>query len=223
MENQRDNLTKVKEVLSLTTDLFGYINYDFSSLDISNETFDFFFQTRYQERWCSPVLELFINNGEISSQSYGVIGNHILSMFQSKWNRMVNVALSEYDPLHNYFDELTEEITDNDDTTRDDDSTTTDTISRTTANETGVFGFNSNESVGFGDNSGSVSETDSKVYSNDSTINRDYTRERNSTHKGNIGNLSYQNLLGQEIELWKWNIIDQVVSDVASVLTLNIY
>ncbi len=41
--------------------------------------------------------------------------------------------------------------------------------------------------------------------------------------KGNIGNISTQSLIHQEIELWNWNFIQEVLKDVKSFLTLQIY
>ena len=40
---------------------------------------------------------------------------------------------------------------------------------------------------------------------------------------GNIGNITTQQMLNQEIELWKWNFINQVLEDVKQLTTLQIY
>lgn len=242
--NPRENLTKVKKVVSLTDDLFGAINFDFSELSISKETFNLSFQVRFSERWCSPLLELFIqkdNDGEkyISSDDFLVIGSFINDKYKHKWNRMVNIAKLEYDPIHNYSDVMSESITDNDDTTKNDSGSVNEDNSfskneqrtNTGNEENSIYGFNSSSAVPskeseasltYGSNI-SVSEDKDKTISNETTSERDYTRSRSVSHSGNIGNLSYQNLINQEIELWKWSIVDQVVSDVADVLTLNIY
>lgn len=59
---------------------------------------------------------------------------------------------------------------------------------------------------------------------NDSVIvNTALSRARESIHKGNIGNLTPQQLITQEIELWRWNFIDEVMSDVKSMITIPIY
>ena len=54
-----------------------------------------------------------------------------------------------------------------------------------------------------------------------STSDRD--RVRDFTHIGNIGNLTTQQLINQEIELWRWNFIQQVLNDVKDFLTLPVY
>ena len=48
-------------------------------------------------------------------------------------------------------------------------------------------------------------------------------RTRTSTHSGNIGNLSTQQLMKQEIELWKWNFVQNVLADLSEFVTLPIY
>ena len=54
-------------------------------------------------------------------------------------------------------------------------------------------------------------------------IGSERTRLRDFTHLGNIGNLSTQQLLKEEIELWRWNFINEVLNDVKDFLTLPLY
>ena len=49
------------------------------------------------------------------------------------------------------------------------------------------------------------------------------SRTREFTHSGNIGNLTTQQLINQEIELWRWTLIQQVLNDVKDFLTLPVY
>lgn len=63
--------------------------------------------------------------------------------------------------------------------------------------------------------------TDSRTGSN--TIDNDKTHEKTGYHRGNIGNISTQKLLLEEIELWKWNFVDEVLRDARDFLTLPIY
>lgn len=49
------------------------------------------------------------------------------------------------------------------------------------------------------------------------------TRERTFTHKGNIGNLTTQEMLRQEIKLWEWNFVESVLTDVKDLLTIPMY
>lgn len=52
-------------------------------------------------------------------------------------------------------------------------------------------------------------------------VTTDKTRE--SKHTGNIGNLTTQQLMKQEIELWKWNFVESILADLKDFLTIPIY
>lgn len=296
MRRLRKTRKQIQEVISLTTDLFGYINYDLTELGITKDVLNFYFISKYSNRWISPVLELLMSDDdEISDADFEVLGQYLNQLYKNKWDRLKDILLLEYDPIHNYSDTMSEEITDNDDKvtsvesegtnsntrtdnliktnnlTRTNDLTRTDNLSETTeyegtrngetesTNENSLYGFNSDNPVpsdsseGSGsntwtdskeetvENSGTVKNTgtvkdtgtvtntgtsgNSGTNSSESTESseRDYTRERTVTHIGNIGNLSTQNLLGQEVDFWQWNFIIQMLSDVADVITLPIY
>lgn len=67
-------------------------------------------------------------------------------------------------------------------------------------------------------NSGSISQL-----SEGSVVNRALNRARKYIHKGNIGNLTPQQLIQQEIDLWRWNFIEEVLDDVKNFITIPIY
>lgn len=48
-------------------------------------------------------------------------------------------------------------------------------------------------------------------------------RERSGRHFGNIGNLTSQKMLNEEIELWKWNYVQSILEDARDFLTLPVY
>lgn len=54
-------------------------------------------------------------------------------------------------------------------------------------------------------------------------VNSALARAKQSIHRGNIGNLTPQQLITQEIELWRWNFIDEVMNDIKSMITIPIY
>ncbi len=72
---------------------------------------------------------------------------------------------------------------------------------------------------------GTIAEDDRKSTDNtkktEGTFQRD--RARDSTHLGNIGNITTQQLITQEIELWRWNYIQSVLNDVKDFLTIPVY
>lgn len=49
------------------------------------------------------------------------------------------------------------------------------------------------------------------------------TRTRDFTHLGNIGNHTTQQLITEEIELWRWQITQEILNDVKDFLTLPLY
>lgn len=65
---------------------------------------------------------------------------------------------------------------------------------------------------------GSTSQLDESAI-----ISRALNRVRSYSHKGNIGNFTPQQLIKQEIELWRWNFIDEVLNDVKDFISIPIY
>lgn len=146
---------------------------------------------------------------------------------------------------------ITRVATENRDNTRTDNlSAVVDKDNTLTVNsntDDGLYGFNSTDSVN-SDTSKTVETTTDKgtnIVTNtgtqknvavntdnitDTKITKDSKvsdivndRTRNSTHEGNIGNLTTQQLMKQEIELWQWNFIQMVLADVKDFLTIPIY
>lgn len=131
--------------------------------------------------------------------------------------------------------------------TRNGTGTVTDEGSGTNKNQNGIWGFNSSESVSSDMSDGRVTNnntttrdltdtetgTDTTDRTNTDTYNRSYTEtgtdktagksSRKLTRTGNIGTNTFQNLINQERDLWKWNFYEKVFQDVDSVLTIPIY
>lgn len=55
------------------------------------------------------------------------------------------------------------------------------------------------------------------------TIDTDKSHSKSGKHSGNIGNISTQKLLLEEIELWKWNLTDEILHDARDFFTLQMY
>lgn len=119
--------------------------------------------------------------------------------------------------------------------------------SGTNTNKNNLWGFNSSESVPSDMSDGTATNentttrdltetetgTDTTDHTNTDTYNRSYTEtgtdttagtsSRKLTRTGNIGTNTFQNLINQERDIWKWNFYEQVFRDVDSVLTIPIY
>lgn len=63
--------------------------------------------------------------------------------------------------------------------------------------------------------------TDTKSGTN--TVDNDKSHSKEGYHRGNIGNISTQKLLLEEIDLWRWNVVDEMLRDARDFLTIPIY
>lgn len=128
------------------------------------------------------------SDGTITDANLTVLGQYINQLYSKKWDKLAALLNAQYDPIHNYLDDMAEEITDNDDksvtldldgtnsNTRTDNTTRTDNLTRTddleqtrdvgTTNDRtdSVYGFNSSDAVPSEEKagSGSVDETDTQ-------------------------------------------------------------
>lgn len=67
------------------------------------------------------------------------------------------------------------------------------------------------------------SGSNTRAYSQTDDFSGSDNRDRSGKHSGNIGNLTSQKMINEEIELWKWNYINSVLNDVKEFCTLPIY
>ena len=67
------------------------------------------------------------------------------------------------------------------------------------------------------------SGTDRRAIDKDGTSSKTGSRDRSGRHFGNIGNLTSQQQIQEEINLWKWNFVNAVLDDVKEFLTLPVY
>lgn len=86
-------------------------------------------------------------------------------------------------------------------------------------------GTNTNANTGTQGVSGTVADTGSNSRDTDEVRNISGTEERtrSGSHSGNIGNITTQKMFKEEIELRQWNIVYQMMKDVADFCTLPIY
>ena len=65
--------------------------------------------------------------------------------------------------------------------------------------------------------------TNTRAGENSETTGVEDHRERSGKHFGNIGNLTSQKQIKEEIELWKWNYVQSILEDARDFLTLSVY
>ena len=246
-------MKKIADVLPLTEGLFYNMDYDFKFIE--KEQLDILFLASYSQRTCSNLVELTLTETPISTSQLADLSNLVLKLHKNKWDKNLHVYEVVYEPIYNYYDELSETITLESTDTSDSNVSIADggTIDRTSGNtrtdnlqesvnNSGtekVFGFNSVDAVdsdtSIGSSNTSKTGTVTDAGTNKETRNlvkdtissgsnsTDSERIRTSTHKGNIGNITSQHLLKEEIELWKWNAIHEILSDVKDLLTIPMY
>lgn len=121
------------------------------------------------------------------------------------------------------------------------------TNSGSDTNQNNIYGFNSSTAVGESNNSGSNSNTESGTvttahsgtlttantgtqansgsnsYSQTGDDDTSGERSREYTKTGNIGNISTQKLIKEELDLWRYNFLCEMMRDVANFVSLPIY
>ena len=259
----------VKDFFPILNGIFTHSNYDFEV--ITKEELDTLFYSNYGYRAVSPLATNLAKEMYPSDIELSQIASFLISFYKIKWDKLKEVYQLEYDPIHNYLDELVETIEDsgtkeintlvNDvrNFTQAEDTTSlrSDNLTRTennTSEEAGtnnvdasIYGFNStkespsdssdsnstNNYAGTStvENTGNQSNTinqknnsnEERTSNTDMDITTGDTRSKKSTHKGNIGNLTTQQLISQEVQLRRWNFIETVLDDAKELLTIPIY
>lgn len=262
------DILKISQFINPTLGFFSLMTFDFEFM--SKEQLDILFYANYSEKNPAPIVLKTVSLVPTLLEVQNLATMTEL-LYKVKWDRHKALCKTQYDPIHNYEDKLTENITDAGTgghttigTIKD---AGTDTLSKSntrtdnlksasqlasdgTSGSTttdGVYGFNSADAsnaeksvssgtehdvstntidnTGTQTNSGTDTDTIDKTKTTNMTVDSHdgNNRTRTSTHAGNIGNLTTQQLMKQEIELWKWNFIQSVLADLSEFLTLPIY
>ena len=267
---------RIKDCLPLVNGLWTKINYDFPDIfDISSSQLDVIFLSNWSQRLVAPIIDLVHDDSSetsmLTSQELETLAGIINGIYKHKWDKLMEVATMEYDPIHNYSDNFEEEIqygeeeghtktsTGSNSNTRTDNLTDTKTDSRqitetrnlsnsgSTSTGNDIYGFNSANAVGdtesSGTNSGSetgtvttghagnITETNTGTQTNSGSnsnsesgsIETTGDKLRTYTKTGNIGNISTQKLMNEEIELWKYNFVYEMMRDVINCISLPSY
>lgn len=191
----------------------------------------------YSKKW-----DRFLN---VYNLEYDVIHNYLDEYTESSTAQNVNEGTTTSKVTNTGTDGTSSTSTRTDDLSKTTVNTSESIISN--SNDSSVFAFNSESSVKTDESSGDSTNTldenitvsDSGTQTNvkeetrtldlskDSELSNEstttITRDRQFTHKGNIGNLTTQELIRQEIKLWEWNFIESVLSDVKELLTIPMY
>lgn len=194
----------------------------------------------------SEFVTLHLNPGTEIANSL-TIARIIYGIYGDNWTKLWEAFKTKYTPIDNYNIKEVVKRTGKEDRTIGKDIGTTNTADETvtttygqkvdsTANSKSyTYGFDSPEAVPTGEqdevgteeNSGQDTTTtasSSTSKSNENTIdNVNEIEDIERTRQGNVGQNSYQELLRQEFELWRWNFFTQVFEDVDKFLVLSVY
>lgn len=201
---------------------------------------DVYFMQRSGIKLASIFVEQFSTDGVADG---GKLINRIYNVCRQKWTRLWHDYIVEYSPLDSFeITKTTAELTAGaNNRTKNLENTDTGTVETELGtqvdteedNDTSRHGFNSTEAVPVSaehsesnvTNSGSDTRTDDLKHTETGTDNVETSAAKQAlyTEKGNIGYQSYQQLIKQELEVWKWNYFDEVFKDVDKFLTLKVF
>lgn len=262
-------IPQLKTKIPMINGIFSHMDYDFKVMDSSK--LDVMLISTYGEKNVAPIVINVLQSEQVTDDELTALSNILLSMYSKKWDRFIDVYEMEYDAIHNYLDEYTEDST-VDTSTRGTSTLTvtntgtdamastntrTDELSKSTtksseniisgSDDSSIHAFNSesavktdessSDSTSTLDESVTVADTGTQTTAKDETRTLDLTKEsdgvtenteelrkvRTFTHRGNIGNLTTQELLRQELKLWEWNFIETVLADAKDFLTIPMY
>lgn len=214
------------------------------SSDVGQDMDDAYFTYYSGDKLATRFIKRHTLDGDVNALT---IARILWGLYGNQWTRLWNAYTLEYKPLDNY---NIKEVTDRDES---DDRTISKIVTDTGTNsgtedlehghvvtdteETNQynFGFNSTDPVPSAKASSSVTSTNSGIdktttsgeFDNksidDTTDMNVITEDVTKTRSGNIGQNTYQELMRQEIELWKWNFYTQVFEDVDDLLALSVF
>lgn len=215
------------------------------------ESFDLLYYTNQSGRKLISdlVTSLLDSNGVLTSEAKTTIAKVVAFKYERNWNKLWNTVIAAYSPIQNYNVTTTRELTttgtEDESIDRDmtDDVDVThgkvETLSHgaTETTDESVYGFNSESGspVPSGktvtSDGGTDTTTNSGTDSTDRTVDDSSTRNKEESgteseeiHKtGVIGTVSVQKLLSEERDVWLWNFIDQVFSDIDKILAIAVY
>ena len=208
--------------------------YDFNPMQL-----DIFFISNYGEKWAAPYLD-HISGGEVlTSDKISQLAETIYSMYKSQWEHLYLANKAEYNPIHNTDATEIEKVNKVGNETIEQSVNSESSMSGESSSDTTGSGSVTNKRSGFnsstdvhdtsGSNSssagsdGSSSQSDESSSDSDTVTNNSEIVEREHRKFGNIGVMTSAQLIGGEIDLWKWNYIKNVMKDISDTIALSIY
>lgn len=170
---------------------FTWLN-DTNSLNLDYE----YYYNHSGEKYLSPITSRFYEDSEATYLTK--LANIIANKYEDKWNKIYNAFISsDYNPIENY--SMVEQ-----------ENVATEIVNETDANQN-TFGFNTDSVDGVPQTINGAKTTTS----GDSEKN-----QRDLTRSGNIGVTTSQQMIQSEIDLRRFNLFEEMMNDVDSVMCL---
>lgn len=166
-------------------------------------------------------------NGMLHDLDKEIIQRILKVRYLTKWKRLWDTVVAKYDFLSPYNMELNDKgkVEDSGNTTNKEDSTRHNDNSYNGSSQNSRWGYNSTDAVKDNktdDNNSSNSDTFENKDIN-STHSKTIIRDGTITRKGNIGNITLQQLTKEERDILQYQFIDVIYQDLDNVLTRNVY
>lgn len=183
----------------------------------------------------SPLIENFIFN-DFDESKLTQLTNIIDTMFNDKWNRLHDALTLEYGVIDNYnriedTDTLTSDTNTNTGSHSNTDimtggrtNTRNNTVTNTkSAYDSETFVNNDKDTESGTDVLTYDAETKTTTGNDSNTENKNGSVTTHSEIKGNIGVTTSQQMITSEIELRRFNLINEIYNDLDSLLTIGVY
>lgn len=221
----------------------GDTSIDNSVLDVA------YFGNHSGGKFCSPLVKLLIDDGEVTAAGRVIIAKIILSKYLKNWDRLWETNVVAYSPIHNY--DMTEERTrksansEAEVASENQSHTGTDTLEhgkvetiehgREFESTEYIYGLNTEDEPKPSDKTSSGEDGETVTTNSGSDVNTKNLADTKSNNRnlagaeeeeeeihraGNIGVTTTQKLVEEERQLWRWNFFEQVFNDLDNELAL---
>lgn len=184
---------------------------------------DYYMNFRSGEKLLNRTFERILEkrfNGTVGNAALKLVADMIILSEHEKYNRMLDIIMSEYNPIENYdrYEDLQKDYSSSGGSTED--ATNHDTGTETIVDQ--IEGFNSST---FQDSNKST-KTDNLTHTADIDRTHELEGEETNTNHihGNIGVTTADQMLNGYKDFWsEFNILEMVSQDIDDIITTNSY
>ena len=174
------------------------------------------------DKYISPLLDKMNNHDGDLDVTSSRLANTILRRFATKWKKIYDALMTQYNPLENYsmLEERTPELT----TEETENVNSEVTTNRETNASSKYKGFNASDPVTITTTDGSEDVTTSGASADNETHRViENTGKETLTRSGNIGVTTSQQMLESEFKVRQYDFYKMIYNDIDSVLCLGTY